>query len=116
MYTERKPIGLSVPYRKMNASEVGSKDWWTVVLTMPHEEALVQLQAYRSTLVLENIGQREYQQAAAQVSKINNEIKRLNRVVDDSRWYRACKNVLDQETFDAVLMEKRMLEDEARNK
>jgi hypothetical protein len=35
-------------------------------------------------------------------------------MIDDSRWYKACKNVLDQEMFDAVLMEKRMLEDASR--
>lgn len=110
----RPPIGLSVPYRKMTASDVGSKDWWLVVQTMPHEEALVRLNQYRETLVRENVGKSQYIQASSQVSKVNNEIKRLNRVVDDSRWYKACKNVLDQETFDAVLVEKRMLEDAAR--
>lgn len=112
----RRPIGLSIPHRKMNASDVGSKDWWLVIQTMPHEEALVQLNQYRETLVRENVGKPQYIQASSQVSKVNNEIKRLNRVVDDSRWYRACKNVLDQETFDAVLVEKRMLEDTARKK
>ncbi len=112
----RKPIGLSVPHRKMTASDVGSKDWWLVVQTMPPEEALTQLTDYRASLLIYNAGHPQYINASTQVAKINVEIKRLNRIIDDSRWYKACKNVLDQETFDAVLMEKRMLEDASRKK
>ena len=97
----------------MNAAEVGSKDWWRVIQTMPHEEALIHLNDYRSSLLVYNAGQPQYITASSQVAKINVELKRLNRIIDDSRWYKACKNVLDQELFDAVLMEKRRLEDEA---
>jgi hypothetical protein len=110
----RRPIGLSVPHRKMTASDVGSKDWWLVIQTMPPEEALTRLNDYRASLLIYNAGQPEYINAATQIAKANIEIKRLNKIIDDSRWYRACKNVLDQETFDAVLMEKRMLEDASR--
>jgi hypothetical protein len=110
----RKEIGLSTPYRKMTASDIGSKDWWMVVQTMPPEEALTQLTDYRASLLIYNAGHPQYINASTQVAKINVEIKRLNRVIDDSRWYKACKNVLDQEMFDAVLMEKRMLEDASR--
>lgn len=97
----------------MNASEVGSKDWWRVIRTMPHQEALVHLNDYRADLMIHNAGQPQYIAAAAMIVKINAEIKRLNLILDYSRWYRACKNVLDQETFDAVIVEKRRLEDEA---
>lgn len=98
----------------MNASEVGSKDWWRVVQTMPHEEALSHLNDYRASLMVYNIGHPRYISACAQIAKINPEIKRINRLIDHSRWYKACKNVLDPELFDAVLTEKRRLEDEAK--
>jgi hypothetical protein len=98
----------------MNASDVGSKDWWMVVQTMPPEEALTHLSDYRASLLVYNAGHPQYINASTQIAKVNVEIKRLNRIIDDSRWYKACKNVLDQEMFDAVLMEKRMLEDASR--
>jgi hypothetical protein len=98
----------------MNASNIGSKDWWRVVQSMPPDEALMHLNDYRASLMIYNAGHPQYITAAAQIAKINAEIKRFNRVIDNGRWYRACKNVLDQEAFDAVIMEKRRLEDEAK--
>ncbi len=100
----------------MNASEVGSKDWWRVIQTMPHEEALIHLNDYRLSLLAYNAGQTQYIAASSQIAKINVELKRLNRIIDNSRWYKACKNILDQELFDAVLMEKYRLENEAKGK
>lgn len=100
--------------RSMNASDVGSKDWWRVVQSMPPEEALMHLNDYRTSLMLYNVGQPQYVTAAALLGKVNTEIKRFNRLIDNGRWYRACKNVLDTETFDAVLIEKRRLEEEER--
>lgn len=99
----------------MNASEVGSKDWWRVVQSMPPEEALIRLNDYRTTLMVYTVGHPEYIQSAARISKINAEIKRFNRIIDNARWYKACRNVLSQEDFDNVLMEKHRLEDEARH-
>lgn len=95
----------------MNASEVGSKDWWRVVQSMPHEEALIHLNDYRASLMAYNIGQPQYITASALLVKVNAEIKRFNRIIDSGRWYRACNNVLPPEQFDAVLLEKRRLED-----
>ena len=55
-----------------------------------------------------------FRSASAELIRVNAEIKRINRIIDNSRWYNACRNVLDRETFDAVLMEKRRLEDEVK--
>ncbi len=98
----------------MNASEPGSKDWWRVVQSMPFEEALIHLNDYRASLVLYNIGHPQYITASALLGKVKAEIKRLNQVLDNSRWSRACRNVLPPEQFDAVLIEKRRLEDQAK--
>ena len=100
----------------MNASDIGSKDWWLVIRSMPFEEALMHLNDYRAALVELNIHEPQYISASQKLIKVNNEIKRLNRIIDNSRWYKACRNVLDQETFDVVIMEKRRLEDEATGK
>lgn len=99
----------------MNASQLGSKDWWRVVQSMPHEEALTHLNDYRASLMVYNVGHPQYIAASAQIAKINPEIKRINRIIDHARWYRACKNVLTPEMFDAVIVEKRRLEDEAKH-
>lgn len=69
---------------------------------------------YRASLVELNTHEPQYIAASQRLVKINAEIKRCNRMIDHSRWYKACYNVLDQETFDAVIMEKRRLEDEAQ--
>ncbi len=98
----------------MNASQVGSKDWWLVIQSMPFEEALAHLHNYRSSLVRYNAGNPQYIAASAELIRVNAETKRINRIIDHSRWYNACRNILDQETFDAVIMEKRRLEDEAK--
>lgn len=98
----------------MNASEPGSKYWWRVVQSMPPEEALICLNDYRAGLVIYNIGHPQYVTATAMLVKVNAEIKRFNRIIDSGRWYRACKNVLPPEQFDAVLIEKRLLEDQER--
>ena len=97
----------------MNSSEVGSKDWWRVVQSMPFEEALIHLNDYRASLMIYNAGHPRYISAAAQITKINSEVKRINQVLDNSRWSKACRNILDPETFDNVLAEKRRLEKEA---
>ncbi len=98
----------------MNASEVGSPDWWSVVLTMPHQESLMYLNEYKISLLKHNVGTPAFNAAQTEISKINNEIKRINKLVDNGRWHNACRNVLDQKMFDAVLFEKRRLEDEDR--
>lgn len=98
----------------MNACDVGSKDWWRVVQSMPFEEALIHLNDYRASLVLYNIGHPQYITASAMLGKVKAEIKRLNQILDNSRWSKACKNVLDPEALEAVMVEKRRLEDEAR--
>ena len=98
----------------MKSSEVGSKDWWLVVQSMPFEEALIHLNDYRASLMIYNAGHPQYISAMAQITKINSEVKRLNQILDNSRWSRACKNVLDAETFEEVMVEKRRLEEEAK--
>lgn len=94
----------------MNASKVGSSDWWLVIQSMPPSEALQHLNDFRASLVRHNQGTPEYIAAAKDLIKVNAEIKRFNLMLDNGRWYNACRNVLPPEQFDAVLAEKRILE------
>lgn len=97
----------------MNASEIGSKDWWTVIQTMPHIEALSHLNGYRAALVQETAGTPAYIAATAQLIRVNAEIKRINMVLSRNQWSEACRNVLTPELFEAVSTERRRLTDEA---
>lgn len=95
----------------MNAAEMGSDDWWLVVLSMPNYEAMQQLTDYRSALMSHKAGTPEHFAAGHKLIRVNAEIKRINKLIDDSRWYRACKDILTPEQFDEVFSYKRHLED-----
>lgn len=86
----------------MNASEVGSKDWWLVIRSMPPIEAMTHLNDYRAALLAENIGKSSYVQTAPVITRINAELKRLNMLMDNLRWSKACYEVLPPELFEKV--------------
>lgn len=94
----------------MNASDWGSADWWVVVRTSPLQDALQRLHDYKSELLNVTVGHPEYITTSAKLQKVNQEIKRYNERLDSSRWYKACKEVLTPDDFDAVCVRKRMLE------
>ena len=94
----------------MNASEIGSADWWKVIRSMPWQEALVHLNDYRAELMVVAVGTPAYFQAAARIAKINSEIKRINILTDESRYLKAMRMVLTQEQMDLVIETKRELE------
>lgn len=86
----------------MNASEIGSNDWWLVVLSMPSEEALTALQTYKSLLLEATLGDSSYASAAKKITRVNFEIKRINRLMSDNQWREACKQMLPTELYDAI--------------
>jgi hypothetical protein len=98
----------------MHASEVGSQDWWAVVRTMPWQEALQHLNDYRADLMQTNAGTPDYLKASNALTRVNAEIKRINRVIDESRYVKAMRTILPEDLFGLVLQEKRRLEDVAR--
>lgn len=98
----------------MHASEVGSPDWWAVVRTMPWQEALVHLNDYRADLMQSTAGTADYIKASHALTRVNAEIKRINRVIDESRYIRAMRTILPEDLFSLVIQEKRRLEDAAR--
>ena len=95
----------------MNASEVGSKDWWLVVLSMPAAEALEHLHGFKASILEKHQHTSQSSAVSHHITRINLELKRLNRLISEATWQQAARNVLDPETFDAVLTEKRILED-----
>lgn len=94
----------------MNASEMGSKDWWVVVQSMPAIEAREQLDMYKASLLEQTSGKPNYIEASRLLTRVNTELKNVHSQIDNARWYKACKAVLPEEVFDAVLAYKRQLE------
>ena len=94
----------------MTASEIGSADWWLVVLSMPAGEALEHLHGFRASILEKHQHTSLSSAVSHHVTRINLEVKRLNRLINEATWQRAARNVLDPETFEAVQMEKRILE------
>lgn len=95
----------------MNASEIGSKDWWLVVLSMPAEEALSELTRYRSLLLEQTAGKSNYLEAAKKITRVNDEIKTINRRIEAGRWQAVCKKILPVELYSEVYMQVRILQD-----
>ena len=93
----------------MNAHEIGSKDWWMVINTMPADEAVSHLNDYKAGIVEKMSGQSNQIQAAKLLTRVNAEIKRLNLQIDRSSWREACRNVLDPDQFEAVCAERHRL-------
>ena len=99
----------------MNAHEIGNKDWWTVVSTMPADEALSHLNGYKAGILEKVSGRTEQIQSEKLLTRVNAEIKRRNLQIDRSSWREACRNVLDHEQFEAVCAERHRLEVGGRN-
>jgi len=98
----------------MNASEIGSNDWWLVVLSMPLDESLSELYRYRSLLLEATIGTPVYLENCKKITRVNDEIKRLNKNLTASRWNVICKRVLPPELYEEVRLQVRIAEDELK--
>jgi hypothetical protein len=94
----------------MTAHEIGSKDWWIVVSTMPADEALCHLKGYKAGILEDLAGKPDQISAQKLLTRVNAEIKKRNRQIDRSSWREACRNVLDPEQFEAVCAERHRLE------
>lgn len=95
----------------MNASEMGSSDWWLVVLSMPMEEALYELHRYKSLLLEASIGNSVYKESAKKLTRVNDEIKIRNRRLNDCQWREVCKKILSPELFDEVHVQVCIIQD-----
>ncbi len=93
----------------MNASELGSADWWLVVQSSPLDEAERMLKDYKSALLVLKVGTPEYIAAGATVSKVNAEIHRLSQIQNRTTLMQALRNVYGQEGVEAVKVEQARL-------
>lgn len=94
----------------MNASQMGSKDWWLVVGDMPVVERLEELNAYRNALLQQDRGKRNQHEYDVTIARVNEEIKQVRKLEENATWYRACVDVLPSEWFEAVRIRKISLE------
>lgn len=96
----------------MNAAELGSKDWWTVVMSMPLQERVDYLNGYKFSLLEQHGGAVTHFAAAHSLTRVNTEIKRANILINEGFWQRACRSVLTEDQFQQVAMEKRRLSED----
>lgn len=98
----------------MNASEMGSNDWWLVVLSMPMEEGLEALHRYKSLLLEASVGHSVHANSAKKLTRVNDEIKIRNRKINDSQWREVCRKVLPPELFAEIHMQIRIIQDDLK--
>jgi hypothetical protein len=94
----------------MNAAELGSPDWWAVVMSMPLQERVDYLNGYKFSLLEQHGGAATHSDAVHKLSRVNHEIKKANVLLCQSQWQKACRQVLTEEQFAAVAEAKRVLE------
>ena len=100
----------------MKASEIGSSDWWLVVLSMPMDEALSELTRYRSLLLELIVGTSAHLENTKKITRVNDEIKIINRRITESQWQTVCRKVLPPELFDEVRLQVRIIQDDLKVK
>jgi phosphoribosyl-dephospho-CoA transferase len=98
----------------MNASEIGSNDWWLVVLSMPADESLENLQRYRSLLLEETVGTPAYLRNAIKITRINDEMKKITKRTTEAQWQAVCKRLLPPDLYDEVRMQIRIIQDDLK--
>jgi hypothetical protein len=94
----------------MNASEIGSEDWWKVVQSSPLLDAEMLLRDYKSVLLNYKVGLPEYIVYASMISKVNQELHRIAQIQNRCRFQVAIKNIYGQEGVDAINEERARLE------
>lgn len=88
---------------------MGTKDWWNIVLSMPAIETLQHLNDYKAALLEETAGKANYVAAGHMLTRVNTEIKRLNMLISEATWQRAARNILEEDLYDQVVIERRRL-------
>lgn len=90
---------------------IGSKDWWQTVLSMPIYESLQHLHEYRCMLLENNPpGSKQYGAGSHLLARVNDEIKRSNRLIDQSNLKRVAREVLPPEWHEELLAAIRLAE------
>lgn len=95
---------------KKTADWRGSDEWWLIVQTMPLHEALQHLHDYKAMLIEQNKGKPQQSAADSRLTRINAEIKRLNRLVSDSDLAHVAKEVLPPEWYERLIEAKKLAE------
>lgn len=88
----------------------GSADWWRTVQSMPLSEALQHLNDYKAMLIERNHQQTQQIAAQALLTRVNAEIKRLNRLIGDASLKAIAKEVLPPEWYEQLCVAHRLAE------
>ena len=94
--------------------EMGSPEWWQIVMSSPMYEAEALLKRYRAKLLEETAGDPAQCVANAQIHRVNAEIHRFAQVQNRARLTQAIRNVCGNEVASQVMEEAARLESIAR--
>lgn len=88
----------------------GSAEWWRTVQSMPLNEALQHLNDYKAMLIERNSHKTQQIAAQALLTRVNAEIKRLNRLIGDASIKAIAKEVLPPEWYERLVVAHRLAE------
>ena len=100
---------------ELQLKEMGSPEWWLIVMSSPMYEAEALLKQYKAVLLLQSDakGQERFR-ISSQVSRVNAEIHRFSQIQNRARLSLAVRNVCGQDVFEQVMEEAARLEHAAR--
>lgn len=100
---------------ELQLKEMGSPEWWLIVMSSPMYEAEALLKQYKAALLLQKDvdGDTRFQ-ISAQITRVNTEIHRFSQIQNRARLSHAVRNVCGQDVFERVMEEAARLEHAAR--
>lgn len=99
---------------EVEAKEMGSEEWWQIVMSSQMYEAEALLRHFKAALLSKHAGSASYNAAAAQITRVNNELHRFSQLHDRTHLRRAIRNICGDEVYERVVEEAARLEFMAR--
>jgi hypothetical protein len=97
-----------------NPKEMGSEEWWQIVLSSQMYEAESLLRQFKAALLSKHAGATTYNDAAAQITRVNNELHRFSQIQNRATMKRAMRNICGDEVYAQVMEEVARIEFMAR--
>ena len=95
--------------------EMGSDMWWLIVMSSPMYEAESLLKQFKAALLVKHADEPTYNNAAAQITRVNSELHRFAQVQNRAKISTAVRNVCGDDVYQQVMQEVARLESAARN-
>ena len=95
---------------EVEAKEMGSEEWWQIVMSSQMYEAEAMLKHFKAALLSKYAGTRPYNDASAQITRVNNELHRFSQLQNRASLRRAIRNICGDEVYEQVAEEAARLE------